>query len=224
MGLVGSEPAAAATCEHDDICFIGAIWGMSSPSGTLGAKVTLRANCMNPVYVDTDQYGLRIYSAGTSGVIEIGVVRGRLSYNGVVYSTPRRYYFAYNSAGPALHVSSQTYSYNSYLTATIHKPFLGSSSWQAWFNNALPEDRWNNPRPFTGASDLMQAGVWSNYHHGNTYGSVSSLYFYNLDGDITPRWDGYWTGGSIVTGLDPPQEAKWVDQFWWARVAQNGTC
>ncbi len=220
-----SPPAVAWACSDAPTCFAGVVWDMSAPSGTLGAKVTLRSNCMTLSNIQDDflSHRLRVVDVGSQSGVEIGYMRGtNLFYpDWPTYSIARRYFAYYNPSGGHFSASQFTYDYGTSLTATAYKASTASNDWQLWFGNATSHYVVHDH--FWGAADWMSVGTVSTDTESEIYGSANSLYFYNLSGTITPQWAGV-SSQSSVRDTGPPMDSGWVDPHWRARMWQNGSC
>lgn len=163
----GSPPAGADTCATNDFCVFGASWYMPSPSGTLGAKVTLRSNCMDIDYLATDSFThrLTVHSVNTSGRLELGIFRG--NFAGLQASQPRRYFFSANATDASIQLSQFGYSYGSALDATIYKPTTASSEWRLWFGDTIAPYRYEPVYTFSGPARRLQATTTSSIHQNN---------------------------------------------------------
>ena len=222
FGPGAQVPAGAVTCSEQNPCFAEANWAMYAPAGTLGAKVTLRSNCMGLANLTQDSLtqSLSVGDRDTDQFVQIGYMRGYNPY-GSDYSTPRRFFLYENTVGTYFTASQFNYSYGTALTATAYKSSTSSSTWQLWFGNST--NHLQIPYMFSGAAEFMTAGTRSNDTGSDTYGSASSLYFYNLGATITPNWAGT-TSHSNVYHSGSPMDADWAATYWWARMGQNGQC
>lgn len=214
----GAPPAGAITCTDASPCFAGVNWSMSPPSGTLGGKVTLRANCMTvgDAYQHTNTLALRVFDFDTNHSLEMGYISGYSAANDTAYTTPRLYWAYYATGSSGWSATPIAYAVTSSHTATIYKSSTTSSTWQMWFDNTTT--RFYVPYMFSGAAEYMGAGISSTWEHVRNYSSTSRLYFYNLSATITPQWTGVYQ--STVTPASAPQDADWADTHWWARMFQ----
>jgi hypothetical protein len=219
----GGQPVGAVTCDLMNPCFSIARWDIPSPSGTHGAKVTLRSNCM--ILPDTSfhyiNHALHVQQSTSSwwSNAEIGIMIG--GYPGGSLNNPWRYWEFWNASTNSFSLSSNSYTTNTGLTATIWKPDDGGDDWEMWFGNSTSHA--SAPNLGFSTSRSMWSGTYTSDNDARTYGSVSSMYFYNLGGAITPEWAGS-TSSAYISKDDPPMDGSWAATDWWARMGIGPQC
>lgn len=194
---------------------------MSAPSGTLGAKVTLRTNCMATTGTGPQiTHSLEVSpSTSSSTFAKLGILRGRDFDGNATAPIPRRYFRWGKLGAVSWAYSSANYALNTEVDATIWKPDTSTSRWEMWFDNARPTLK--VPGLFVGPARLLATTTTSTDTTAHTYGSDSRLYYYNLSGTIMPEWSGASSQANLAS--NGAGYSSWHTPQWWAR-AGVGSC
>jgi hypothetical protein len=117
---------------------------------------------------------------------------------------------------------ADVYTFNSYFNAEIVSEYpdtvLLHYPWDVTVNNHFATVDYVE----FNTADQLFTGAATETDTAHTYGSSSSLYFFNLSGNMVYQWKGLASGA--VTTYTSSMNATWAHQWDWVRDGRGATC